>query len=57
MSLIQHDFNANRNVDGKIALNWTVDRNNFLYAFVATGTKAGGLNGANLFGRDAARRS
>ncbi|MEG3124117.1 TonB-dependent receptor [Sphingomonas sp. GB1N7] len=50
VTLTQHDFNANKNVDGKVALNWTVDANNFLYAFVATGTKAGGLNGANLFG-------
>lgn len=49
-TLVQHDFNANKNVDGKLALNYTVDANNFLYAFVATGTKAGGLNGANLFG-------
>ena len=49
-SLTQHDFNANRTVDGKAALNWTIDSNNFVYAFVATGTKAGGLNGANLFG-------
>ena len=49
-SLVQHDFNANKNVDGKISLNWTVDPNNFFYGFVATGTKAGGLNGANLFG-------
>ena len=49
-SLVQHDFNANQNVDGKASLNWTLDSNNFLYAFVATGTKAGGLNGANLFG-------
>jgi iron complex outermembrane receptor protein len=29
---------------GKVALNWTVDPNNFLYAFVATGYKSGGLN-------------
>jgi iron complex outermembrane receptor protein len=50
VTLVQHDFNANKNVDGKIALNWTVDASNFVYAFVATGTKAGGLNGANLFG-------
>ncbi|KQS03826.1 hypothetical protein ASG11_05855 [Sphingomonas sp. Leaf357] len=50
VTLTQHDFNANKNVDGKVALNWTVDPNNFFYAFVATGTKAGGLNGANLFG-------
>ena len=49
-TLVQHDFNANKNVDGKLALNWTVNANNFVYAFVATGTKAGGLNGANLFG-------
>ena len=49
-TLVQHDFNANKNVDGKIALNWTINPDHFLYAFVATGTKAGGLNGANLFG-------
>lgn len=49
-TLVQHDFNANKKVDGKIALNWTIDRNNFVYAFVATGSKAGGLNGVNLFG-------
>lgn len=48
-SLIQHDFTADKTVDGKIAVNWTVDPNNFLYAFVATGSKAGGLNGPNLF--------
>jgi iron complex outermembrane receptor protein len=33
---------------GKVALNWTLDANNFLYAFVATGHKAGGLNGVNI---------
>ncbi len=49
-TLVQHDFNANKDVDGKLALNWTVSPEHFLYAFVATGTKAGGLNGANLFG-------
>ncbi|WP_164107896.1 hypothetical protein, partial [Serratia marcescens] len=36
--------------NGKVALNWTVDASNFLYAFVATGSKAGGLNGPNLVG-------
>ncbi|MBN8809321.1 MAG: TonB-dependent receptor plug domain-containing protein [Sphingomonas sp.] len=46
----QHDFFSSSNVDGKVALNWTIDQNNFLYAFAATGTKAGGLNGANFFG-------
>jgi iron complex outermembrane receptor protein len=49
-TLVQNDFNANSNVDGKLAVNWTVNPDHFLYAFVATGTKAGGLNGANLFG-------
>lgn len=49
-TLYQRDFNANSNVDGKIALNWTINPDHFLYAFVATGTKAGGLNGANIFG-------
>lgn len=47
--LDQHDFTAKNKVNGKIALNWTVDRNNFLYAFVATGSKAGGLNTTNFF--------
>ncbi len=45
----QHDFTADKKLDGKVALNWTIDRNNFIYAFVATGSKAGGLNGPNLF--------
>ena len=49
-TLVQHDFAANSNVDGKLSLNWTINPDHFLYAFVATGTKAGGLNGANLFG-------
>jgi iron complex outermembrane recepter protein len=29
---------------GKVALNWTLDPENFLYAFVAKGSKAGGFN-------------
>jgi iron complex outermembrane receptor protein len=32
-------------VTGKVDLDWSVDANNFLYAFVATGHKAAGLNG------------
>lgn len=48
-SPVQKDFTADETVDGKIALNWTIDRNNFVYAFVAKGSKAGGLNGINLF--------
>ena len=31
-------------VTGKVALNWKLDDDNFVYAFVATGHKAGGLN-------------
>jgi iron complex outermembrane receptor protein len=50
LALNQHDFTANKKATGKVALNWTVNADNFLYAFVATGSKAGGLNGPNLFG-------
>lgn len=32
------------NLTGKLALNWKVNDDNFLYAFVATGAKPGGLN-------------
>jgi iron complex outermembrane receptor protein len=38
------------NITGKVTLNWNIDRNNFLYAFVASGAKPGGLNGAQYFG-------
>ncbi|MBQ1500519.1 MAG: TonB-dependent receptor plug domain-containing protein [Sphingomonas sp.] len=50
LQLAQHDFTADKKLNGKVALNWTVDASNFLYAFVATGSKAGGLNGPNLVG-------
>jgi iron complex outermembrane recepter protein len=32
------------NTAGKVSLNWTVNPNNFLYAFVSTGFRPGGLN-------------
>ena len=32
------------NTSGKVSLNWTVDADNFLYAFVSTGFRPGGLN-------------
>lgn len=51
LTLPQIDRTVNKKVNGKIALNWTVDPNHFLYAFVATGSKAGGLNGPNILGR------
>ncbi len=41
---------SGQNVTGKVALNWNVDQHNFLYAFVATGAKPGGLNTPPYFG-------
>jgi iron complex outermembrane receptor protein len=32
------------NTSGKVSLNWTLNSNNFLYAFVSTGFRPGGLN-------------
>ena len=39
-----------QNFTGKVALNWNVNEHNFLYAFVATGAKPGGLNTPPYFG-------
>jgi iron complex outermembrane receptor protein len=52
---LPYSFNQNEkytgsNVTGKLTLNWTLDSNNFLYAFVASGAKPGGLNTALYFG-------
>ena len=44
----QHSETRNDSLTGKIAINYTVDPHNFLYAFVATGAKAGGVNSPNL---------
>jgi iron complex outermembrane receptor protein len=46
--LAQKDSQSDDKVTGKIALNWTMNDRNFIYGFVATGHKAGGLNGVNL---------
>jgi iron complex outermembrane recepter protein len=40
----QNQTYTGQNFTGKVALNWNVDHDNFLYAFVATGAKPGGLN-------------
>lgn len=48
LSLTQDDHYEEDAVTGKVALNWTIDDDNFAYAFVARGHKAGGLNGVNL---------
>jgi iron complex outermembrane receptor protein len=46
----QDEKYSGSNVTGKLTLNWTVDDKNFLYAFVASGAKPGGLNTALYFG-------
>ena len=50
LTLPQQDRTVDKKLNGKSAINWTVDRNNFFYAFVATGAKQGGLNGPNTNG-------
>ncbi|RZJ46510.1 MAG: TonB-dependent receptor [Brevundimonas sp.] len=50
LAITQNDRVEEDKVTGKIALNWTLDDDNFLYGFVATGYKAGGLNGPNILG-------
>ncbi len=46
----QHQTEEDSKVTGKIGLNWTLDRDNFLFAFVATGHKGGGINTPNIAG-------
>ena len=40
----QDERYSGHNITGKVTLNWTLDSKNFLYAFVASGAKPGGLN-------------
>lgn len=47
LSLSQDEKQDGDAVTGKVALNWTLDDDNFLYGFVARGHKAGGINGVN----------
>ncbi len=42
--IAQKQSASSDNISGKVSLSWTVDDHNFLYAFVATGYKPGGLN-------------
>ncbi|HRD45111.1 MAG TPA: TonB-dependent receptor [Caulobacter sp.] len=44
LPLTQDQSIKDNNVSGKVALSWTVNDHNFLYGFVATGFRAGGLN-------------
>ena len=46
----QHQSEEDSKLTGKIGLNWTLDRDNFLFAFVATGHKGGGINAPNVDG-------
>ncbi len=45
-----NETSTGSNLTGKINLNWNYDEHNFLYAFVATGAKPGGLNVPLIFG-------
>ena len=45
----QNETETGSNVTGKVTLNWNLNDNNFLYAFVASGAKPGGLNTALYF--------
>ncbi|BCW90829.1 Vitamin B12 transporter BtuB [Alphaproteobacteria bacterium SO-S41] len=47
ISLSQNERREEDAVTGKIALNYKVNADHFVYAFVARGHKAGGLNGVN----------
>jgi iron complex outermembrane receptor protein len=42
------DTEKDSKVTGKVDLEWSVDPNNMLYAFVATGHKGGGVNGLGV---------
>ncbi|MGZ3375285.1 MAG: TonB-dependent receptor [Phenylobacterium sp.] len=46
----QNETETGNNLTGKVALNWKVNSDNFVYAFVASGAKPGGLNTALDFG-------
>ncbi len=48
LKLSQYDRTKDDAFTGKVALNYTLDDDNFLYGFVARGHKAGGINGVNV---------
>ncbi|HBI19722.1 MAG TPA: TonB-dependent receptor, partial [Brevundimonas sp.] len=47
--LFQDDKVKDDKVTGKVTVNWKMDDANFVYGFVATGHKMGGLNAPNLY--------
>lgn len=42
--IVQEQSAEWENLSGKVSLNWTIDDHNFVYGFVATGFRPGGLN-------------
>ncbi len=44
LPIVDEQSASSDGVTGKAALNWTIDPHNFVYAFVATGERPGGLN-------------
>jgi len=44
LPIVDEQSASSNGVTGKVALNWTIDPHNFVYAFVATGERPGGLN-------------
>ncbi len=51
--ITQDQTSKSNNVSGKVSLGWTVNDHNYLYGFVATGYKPGGLNVPVGFGAPA----
>ncbi|WGM30560.1 TonB-dependent receptor [Brevundimonas sp. NIBR11] len=47
--LFQDQELEDEKLTGKLTLNWKLDDNNFVYGFIATGHKTGGLNAPNLY--------
>ena len=49
LQLLQNDEVTADKTTGKVSINYKLDDNNFLYGFVATGFKMGGLNAPNFY--------
>lgn len=49
IDMVQNDSTTAEKTTGKISINYKLDDNNFLYGFVATGFKMGGLNAPNFY--------
>ncbi|RZJ46320.1 MAG: TonB-dependent receptor [Brevundimonas sp.] len=47
--LLQNDEVTAEKTTGKLSINYKIDENNFVYGFVATGFKMGGLNAPNFY--------